>query len=223
MGVNDRDWIKPKRTLLDRWHGLPPLAQNVTVIGGFVLFVVVLIALGRRDGQTQRDMWDAESLQYAISYGDVEQFRWILRESPQLVDTSMEGMGDKDRLIHFVAQSSTPEMMEVLLEFDGNVQAPGTAGRTPLHYAAAAGNVKMVELLIARGADVSSQDVVGFTPLIDAAGGDDTKCFPVVQSLVNHGADINKPTGDGKSPLEIAEAAGNLRIAALLKQLGAGK
>jgi len=43
----------------------------------------------------------------------------------------------------------------------------------------------------------------------------------VVRYLVEHGADINRPTNDGYTPLMAAEGAGHAEVAAYLRAAGA--
>ena len=62
-------------------------------------------------------------------------------------------------------KSSTPEIVQLLLEKGADVNARNTAGWTPLLHAAQFSSSEIVELLIEKGADVNARGTLGMTPL----------------------------------------------------------
>ena len=75
-------------------------------------------------------------------------------------------------------------------------------GRPPLHYASDYGQREVVEYLISRGADVNAIDKFGITPLLAAIWEGHTEC---VKLMLQHGANKNGTTPEGKVYLEVAE------------------
>jgi len=110
--------------------------------------------------------------------------------------------------------------------------------QTPLMWAAAATRnaAEMVTVLIAKGADVNARARFndwpsqitseprgqyhaygGLTPLLYAARGG---CYACVEALAAAGADVNRPTPEGVSPIMIALDNGHSGIAKLLMDRG---
>ena len=80
------------------------------------------------------------------------------------------------------------------------------------------GSIQLCALFIKYDADINtitsvSQAMVSTTPLITAVLHDH---YPLVQYLIEHGANINQPDSEGKTPFDHAVASGYEDIAALL-------
>jgi len=92
---------------------------------------------------------------------------------------------------------------------------PLVSGITSGHYAAA-------ELLLTWGADPNLYQMCGSrtSPLTAAAfaGGDNQR---IVGLLIAAGADVNRPDGQGVTPLRAATEAGDAALAKILRQAGA--
>jgi ankyrin len=85
-----------------------------------------------------------------------------------------------------------------------------------LFRAAAVGDLTLCKELVGRGADVNTASAQGFTPLHRAAQNGHTA---VVEYLLSKGATPTS-TQSGETPLDMAQAAGHEKIAALLKPQG---
>jgi ankyrin repeat protein len=107
--------------------------------------------------------------------------------------------------------------MQLLIDKGADPRLKVKDGTTALHAAVGIGValepgaepkqpqiVEAVEFLLARGADINSQNSTGTTALHGAAqkGFDD-----VVQSLADHGAKLDLEDSQGRTPLDIANAA----------------
>ena len=139
--------------------------------------------------------------------------------------------------LHFAATGRL-RMAQLLIDRGANVNAPDEDGWTPLHFAAT-GRLRMAQTLIDRGADMNAETNGGETPLHLAAAGGKPKCstsawltstcgkrkrkgnLPVVELLIDRGADMNAETNGGETPLERAAAYGNLPVVEFLIDRGA--
>jgi ankyrin repeat protein len=139
------------------------------------------------------------------------------------------------------------EAAEQLLNARADVNAATLSGRTPLFLAADGGFSDLVQLLVVRGADVDRALPTGETPLLAAchagdvpsalllldhkanpnAAGPQGNCLtyaafygsePIIRALIAHGADVNRATPSGLTPL-IAAAMNALSGAPCVKAL----
>ncbi len=131
-------------------------------------------------------------------------------------------------------------VVEMLIKAGANVNARETFhNQTPLMWAAAAPKNagEMVKLLLAKGADVKPRalysdwpsqitsepraqyrPVGGLTALLYAAR---DGCYDCVEELIGAGADVNRPTPEGVTPLMIALDNDHNDVAKLLLDRGA--
>lgn len=94
-----------------------------------------------------------------------------------------------------------------------------TLGPDSLFDAAADGNAGAVREMLESGSKKYIDDLTDDqTPLVAAVAGGHVS---VVQELIDHGADVNKPASDGTSPMMKAAAMGNQELVAMLLANGA--
>ena len=105
--------------------------------------------------------------------------------------------------------------------------AVGKRGMTQLHYDAYCGNMEGLVWCLKNGMEVNATDTYrGYTAahwLADMAAVEGPR-VEMLRELVRHGADINKRTPDGTTPLMLARASGSDlgdELAAELVALGA--
>lgn len=136
----------------------------------------------------------------------------LLAEDPSLVNAfSSDGF----QPLGLAAFFGRTELALLLL---GRGAAVDTASRNaqrvmPLHSAVAARDLAVVRALLAAGAPVNAVQVGGFTPLHGAAQHGDAE---MVESLLAAGADPAARTEEGRSPADLARAAGHEGLAARL-------
>jgi ankyrin repeat protein len=96
------------------------------------------------------------------------------------------------------------------------------SGERPLHAAARSGQAEAARLLLEAGADVDATDAHGNTPLGRAVyeyrNENHERYAPVLDVLLEHGADPDKKNRSGISPQKLANIVGNTNIKQVLKE-----
>jgi len=152
--------------------------------------------------------------------------------------------------LHCAAFDGLPEVVELLLEKDADVNAGATyryrrwddqeqsfGGITPLHAAAVGGGPRIVELLLAHGAEVNARTESGRTALHYCAAGYEDRWElsrgyhwqwrerwddgDMVRLLLANGADVNARDREDATPLHYALQNGHGAIAKILVDAGA--
>jgi ankyrin repeat protein len=110
------------------------------------------------------------------------------------------------------------DMIELLLKSGADPNAPLPGGETPLMTAARTGTLTAVKVLLANGARVEDKDERrGQTALIWAAAEGHA---PVVQALIDGGADFRARVPSGLTPLMFAAREGRLHVVRTLLKAG---
>lgn len=146
--------------------------------------------------------------------------------SPEFVTPLLDGGADVNRAnrmretpLILACAYGRDEVVRQLLAAGSAVDAADADGRTPV-IPALTGEV--VRLLCAEGADLDASDHAGFTALINAV---DAGQPELVEELLRQGADPDKPTEDGMTPLHHAaivyDAERRRQFVALLAASGA--
>lgn len=120
-------------------------------------------------------------------------------------------------VLHYAADSGTPEMVRALLRCGADIDARGLNGSRALHVAAFAGNTDIVGVLLENGAQVNAQDNFGNTPLHGAVEGG--HLYTVIR-LLEGGAWEDVPNVRRARPSQLAVA--NDYLAIFLELLKAG-
>ncbi|KAJ0966369.1 hypothetical protein J5N97_027507 [Dioscorea zingiberensis] len=150
--------------------------------------------------------------------GAMETVREVLERSEpewRAVD-SVDAHGQT--LLHLAIARSRADLVQVLLEFEPNLQKANRAGRTPIEDAASAGESLIVELLLARRASTERSPGSAWGPLHHAAAGGHAE---VVRLLLLKGADVNAVTSDGRTALHLTASERRRDCARLLLASGA--
>ncbi|KAF6150156.1 hypothetical protein GIB67_023111 [Kingdonia uniflora] len=136
-----------------------------------------------------------------VADGAMDEIREVLeRSNPEwrAVD-SVDSYGQT--LLHLAVAQSRADLVQILLEFDPNVDSRNRSGRTALDSAAESGETLIVELLLARGASTERSESCTIGAIHLAAGGGHVE---VVKLLLLKGADVNSVTRDGRTALHLA-------------------
>jgi cytohesin len=112
--------------------------------------------------------------------------------------------------MHCAARGGHKEMVELLLAHGADVNAGANYNRTAAEFAMQGDHSEVVELLVSQGADIPPLHMALYMK-------DETKA----KSLIECGADVNKRTPYGTTPLDRAVGAGFKNIVELLIDRGA--
>ena len=94
-------------------------------------------------------------------------------------------------VLHTASERHGPDVVRTLLDRGADPGARTFSGATPLHFAAANNqHLEVLKLLVEGGADIYAKADDGDTPFHWASGSNE---LPVVEFLLNHGADVNAP------------------------------
>ena len=116
------------------------------------------------------------------------------------------------------------DILELLIEAEPDTKLVNRYGGTALIPAAERGHVGTVQLLLEKtDVDVNHVNKLGWTALLEAIvlsdGGINHQ--EIIRLLIENGADVNLPDGDGKTPLELAREKGFSEIEQILIDAGA--
>jgi len=181
-----------------------------------------------------RNVLGATPLGEAASIADAELVNLLLqaRADPDL------GNDDGQTPLMVAARTGSLPIVQALVKAGARVNTRETyRGQTPLMWAIGASSPAVVDFLIRNKADVEARAAVndwgnqitsepraqyrpsgGLTPLLYAVR---NGCLDCVKSLLKAGADINRPTPDGVSPLMNAIDNTNYEVASFLLDQGA--
>lgn len=149
----------------------------------------------------------------ALRDGNMMRAKAILALRPHYLQSRND---DGRTRLHNAVLKNRPEIVELLLSKNGDVNAADRYGFTPLHYAAQRGREDMVRCLLDSGAALEATTHCGYTALHWAAerGHEST-----VRMLIDHGADVYAEDTDGRKPAQSAEEMGHWRVARRLYPL----
>ncbi|XP_015178417.1 PREDICTED: tankyrase-2 isoform X3 [Polistes dominula] len=137
----------------------------------------------------------------ACKTGDLSRVKALV--TPKTVN-ARDTAGRKATPLHFAAGYGRIDVVEFLLSAGASIQARDDGGLHPLHNACSFGHSDVVRLLLEAGANPNTRDNWNYTPLHEAAiKGKIDVCIVLLQ----HGADANIRNAEGKTALELADAA----------------
>lgn len=136
----------------------------------------------------------------------------LLNEDPSLVNAIDQGV----TVVHIAALASNCSLLKSLTAFK---QGFKHADSSLLHAAIKGGCIKCVGIVLYEfGVPVDSLNEEGLTPLFTACGGKQT---PLLQFLLEHGANPNVRCGDLGTPLHVAALNGEVEDIRVLLGFGA--
>ncbi|CAD8066415.1 unnamed protein product [Paramecium sonneborni] len=124
----------------------------------------------------------------------------LLGHSNIYIDFNIKDLDDWTPL-HFACQQSNLELVQLLLEQEGNPKMLSLDRKSPLHISSIKNDPKICELLINSGANIDEQDSDLNTPLhIASRYGNDKVCQILLEKHANHQSKNNQ----NLTPIELA-------------------
>jgi ankyrin repeat protein len=153
--------------------------------------------LGHLKERPARNLAIASGIEWAVSGNHPE---WIR----SLLDTGAVAEFDKatkTKLMVAVAQAGNTEVLKALLSTHADPNNRDGEGNTPLMVAA---TKECAQMLLTAGADVNALDKAGYNVLIHQSESYGGNPIPVINLLLDYGANINVATKQGETPLMMA-------------------
>ncbi|KZV36437.1 ankyrin repeat and protein kinase domain-containing protein 1-like [Dorcoceras hygrometricum] len=153
-----------------------------------------------------------------VAKGCMDEIREVLEKSvsnSRAVD-SVDSEGNS--LLHLAIAQSRPDLVQLLLEFEPDIEATNRTGSSPLEVASASGEELIVELLLAHKASPERSEFSTWGPIHLAAGNGHVQ---VLRHLLLKGANPNSLTKDGNTALHLAVEEKRRDCARLLLANGA--
>ena len=164
-----------------------------------------------------------EQLRAAAYANDVVEATRLIAEG-----ADVNAKDDSVQSAYLIATSEVgddPRLLELTLANGADVASLDSYNGTGLIRAADRGYATIVARLLQTDIDVDHVNRLGWTALLEAIilGGGDAAHTEVVRQLVEAGADVNLPDGEGMKPLAHAEASGFTEMASILRAAGADR
>ncbi|KAJ1390479.1 PapD-like superfamily [Sesbania bispinosa] len=145
-------------------------------------------------------MFDA-ILAQLVEDGSMDDIREVLEKS----DPSWKAVNSTDpqgqTLLHLAISRGRADLVQLLLEFEPDVEAPSRSGSTPLEVASSSGEALIVELLLAHKANTERSKSSIYGPIHYATR---EGHMEVLRLLLLKGAKVDTLTKDGNTALHLA-------------------
>ncbi|MCK4823582.1 ankyrin repeat domain-containing protein, partial [bacterium] len=169
--------------------------------------IIELLVVNGADVNVKCGRYDGTPLHYAAREGHKENVEVLLEHGADVNAKNARG----GIALHIAAHEGHKEIVELLLENDADVNiGEKYYNRTAAEFAMGQNHKEIVELLVSKGADISPLHFALYMK-------DEAKS----RSLIEGGADVNKRTPYGTTPLDRAIGGGFIDIVKLLIDRGA--
>ena len=155
---------------------------------------------------------------YRRDFIDILSFQENWNQINLILESPWGRILNKSLILRQAIKQNEPEIVRLLLEKGGDVNARDSYGNTALIFASIDGRLEIIRLLLAKGADVNARNDYGITALMLASKAGHKE---VVQLLLEKGADPNIQNKDGDTALILALGNDLKEIAQLLLEKGA--
>ncbi|KAM6546926.1 hypothetical protein CsatB_027662 [Cannabis sativa] len=138
-----------------------------------------------------------------VAHGSMDEIRDVLEKSDSSWRAADSVDNEGNSLLHLAISQSRADLVQLILEFDPDVEAPSRLGYSPIEAAVESGEALIVELLLARKASTNRSVNSTAGPIHLAARGGH---MDVLRLLILKGADVDALTKDGNTALHLAVA-----------------
>lgn len=206
----------------DDMMGYTPLI--LSILGGHTEMTELLLSKGA-DINIQDKMTGYTPLMQALNSNKTEMAELLLEKG---ADYNIKGNDSATALI--LACGVSPEIAKDLLQKGADINVRTDKGLGVFSQCITMGMMRgnekitpeFAEFLLSKGADIDEKNTMGgykgYTPLFWAVQSGEVD---IVKFLAEKGADVNAVAEGGKTPLSIANQAGNENIVEILKSYGA--
>ncbi|XVF06646.1 hypothetical protein REPUB_Repub06bG0068000 [Reevesia pubescens] len=133
--------------------------------------------------------------------GSMDEIREVLERGDPAWNPADSVDSHGQTLLHIAIAQSRPDIVQLLLEFEPDVEFQSRSGSTPLEAAAGCGEELIVELLLAHKARTERSESSSWGPIhLAAVGGH----LEVLRLLLLKGANVDALTKDGNTALHLA-------------------
>ncbi|XP_060191161.1 protein VAPYRIN-like [Lycium barbarum] len=155
---------------------------------------------------------------YLVRKGYMDEIRDVLEKSNPKWKAADSVDHEGQTLLHLAIIQARPDVVQLLLEFQPDIEARSRSGSTPLEAATASGEALIVELLLANKASTERTEFSAWGPIHLAAGNGHME---VLKLVILKGANVNSLAKDGNTALHLAVKEGRRDCARLLLANGA--
>lgn len=180
------------------------MRYNLSTLGLALLSILLLSSCARPDPPNI-------NFYRAIHAGDLDQIKRHIYHGTDINKPDRDG----EMPLHVAVRKGRLVITRLLVENGADIEARNHLGRTPLETAVLSGKVPVARLLLERGATIEPQQLL--LSAIDA----DANFRDVFEFLTANGADINKSSEDGETPLIRAVGTGYRLVVKRLLDQGA--
>ncbi|KAK4478826.1 hypothetical protein RD792_014327 [Penstemon davidsonii] len=143
----------------------------------------------------------SQILTQLVTRGYMDEIREVLEKSDPAWKSADSLDSEGQSLLHLAISQGRPDLVQLLLEFEPDIEAQGRSNSSPLEAAAASGEELIVELLLAHKANPERSEYSTWGPIHLAAGNGHVN---VLRHLLLKGANVNALTKDGNTALHLA-------------------
>lgn len=136
-----------------------------------------------------------------VADGSMDDVREVLEKSDPTWRAADSVDAEGQSLLHLAISKGRADLLQLILEFEPDVEAPNRFGYSPIEAAAESGDALIVELLLARKASTARSENSAWGPVHLAARGGHME---VLRLLILKGADVDALTRDGNTALHLA-------------------
>ncbi|KAK7487225.1 hypothetical protein BaRGS_00021577 [Batillaria attramentaria] len=210
MSVMDRDTLFEKALAEDLWRVVMRLVEEKDAVGISQRDTALLTAVERNRwdeaDHCQRhgadiDMKDSEGhslIQQAARKRDWQKVEGLLKIGADQFPLDNDGYS----VLHTAVSASLP-VLELLIQFHGNINQPGPSGRTPLQSFILNRQIHLIDVALLWGRDVTERDEYGNTALHAVCAASDQTCNleSVISCLVARGCEPLAVNRNGQTML----------------------
>ncbi len=189
---------------------------------GTVFLLLFMLIIPRESVASNSDLssMDVQAVIRAVYEGNNDYLtRLIEKYDGEVLGVKLPTKKGGVGLLLIASAKGNVDIVNTLLSYGADVNEIGLGGYRSIHNAAVNCNLALTKLLVVSGAELDAQTDLGITPLMGAAI---LGCKDVLLELLNHGADTQILSNEGRTALDYAKIKGWVEITKLLEAADVG-